>query len=356
MARFSGGSSLPMRLHLKLGLANGLDHLGIVAALRRLRFKKRAAILTFHRVLPEQEKASCYEPHLMISAAVFQELLLLLCREFQITSLRNVLDHPEGCSGRQCIALTFDDGWIDTYTTAYPILLRYQLPATVFLCTGLMDTNQLLPEERLFRIWKRCSSEERIPQLLCDMRNWGLPNSSATGLAFWARENKKLPLETKLLMLGHLETVYSVPNDGQCRFLTWEQARIMAQNQVTFGSHTVHHSTLSAENELTILRELQDSHRLIREKLGVQPEFVAYPNGAYDARVISAAKQAGFTHGFTIERGLFTHTTPPHVIPRICMEDSALVGRSPKLHPSRARLYLQPLFTRWSSPSARFNV
>jgi peptidoglycan/xylan/chitin deacetylase (PgdA/CDA1 family) len=280
----------------------------------------------------------------MVSETVFEELLLFLYDEFSIVSLKQILEDPdETGNNRPCVALTFDDGWADNYSVAYPLLLRYEVPATIFLCTGLMGENHMLPEERFSRIWRHCLSKDQISVLLNDIRNWGLPNHLPADRWLWAKQIKTLPLETKILMLEHLEYAYEVPKDAIRRFLTWDEARLMAQNGICFGSHTVNHSTLPTENDAAMIHELESSHRAIRENLGTQPDFIAYPNGAYDSRVVQIAQQTGFSHGFTTDRGLFGPSTPRHAIPRINMDDSVVVGRSSKLHPSRVRLHLQPL-------------
>jgi len=42
---------------------------------------------------------------------------------------------------RRGVALTFDDGHLETYTEAYPLLARRDLTATVYVVTGLVSTS-----------------------------------------------------------------------------------------------------------------------------------------------------------------------------------------------------------------------
>ncbi|MFC2340938.1 MAG: polysaccharide deacetylase family protein, partial [Selenomonas artemidis] len=37
------------------------------------------------------------------------------------------------------VLITFDDGYVDNYTTAYPILKKYNLKATIFVVTGFLS-------------------------------------------------------------------------------------------------------------------------------------------------------------------------------------------------------------------------
>jgi peptidoglycan/xylan/chitin deacetylase (PgdA/CDA1 family) len=332
-----------MNLNVKLGLASSLDKIGLLASFRRFYAAKGGLVLTFHRVLKAADAARCYEPHMMMSEGVFEHLLALLSSEFQIVSLKHLIEEPTGSNRVQRVALTFDDGWEDTYSVAYPLLLRYRVPATVFLCSGLMDTEQQLPEERFVRIWNSCAHREQTSLLLQDLKTWGgTSGPSSASCRDWARHLKKLSIDTKLMMLTHLENTYRVPQDGHRRFLTWQEARIMSQTGIDFGSHTVRHATLSTETRETILRELTESRNTMERQLGVKPDYLAYPNGAFDNRVMQLTQEAGYTHAFGTRKGLLNLRTDPYAIPRIAMDDSTVTGSSAILNASRARLHLQP--------------
>ena len=332
-----------MNLLLKTGLASGLDKLGLLAALRHLRSSKKGIVLTFHRVLRDCDKYLSYDPYLVMSESVFEQLLVLLQKEFQIVSLEEILEHPEGVHQRQRVALTFDDGWEDTYSVVSPHLLRCRLPATVFLCTRLIESGQMLPEERFGRIWQHCATSGQLLPLTEDLRKWGAPPAQSRHRYQWAQYLKRLTLNTKLVLLSHLEESYRVPADLRRRLLDWEEAATMARNNITFGSHTANHCTLTAEQDTNILLELKRSRQDLRERLGVDAQFLAYPNGCFNPRIMNLAREAGFQNAFTTEIAYVTRKTNPFAVPRFSMDDFVVSGQSAALHPSRARLYLQAL-------------
>ena len=330
-----------MHLKLKLGLASALDRAGLVTALRKYRSNRNGIILNFHRVLRKADIDSCYERQIAMTDTVFEDLLLLLHREFRIVTLQQLIENPEGLDGLQRVALTFDDGWEDTYSVAYPLLLRYGTPATIFLCTGLTGTGQMLPEERFARVWRSCAAREQLQLLLKDLQRWGAGSSGSLDMHSWSRKIKRLPLDAKHMMLCHLEETYRVPQDNRRRFMTWEEALIMNQNGITFGSHTVRHSTLKAEQPATILQELIESRHMIDTKLGKATTLLAYPNGSYDERVMELAAEAGYLHAFTTEYGYHNRKIRPLAIPRLSMADSVVTDQETALHAPRTRLYLQ---------------
>jgi peptidoglycan/xylan/chitin deacetylase (PgdA/CDA1 family) len=330
-----------MNLNLKIAVASVLDKSGVITAVRNYRSTRRGIVLALHRVLPAEQAEESYEPTLTLTDTVFEELLLLLQREFRVVSLSQLLNQPEDTDGCQRVALTFDDGWSDTYSYAYPLLLRYGLPATVFLCPGLMSDGQMLPEERFVRIWRWCAKHAHTHLLLRDLRKWGLNGGESLVRHTWSQLLKRLALNAKLLMLSHLENTYSVPTGKERRFLTWEEVKIMRRGHISFGSHTMHHSTLTAEYPPTLGEELKRSREAIEFRLQEEIRCLAYPNGSYDRRVIEAARQSGYSHCFTTDLGGFKRKANCFAIPRVNIDDSVVVNHISSLHASRVRFRLQ---------------
>lgn len=340
--------NLLMNLNLKIAVASVLDKTGIISAIRNYRSGRSGIVLALHRVLPAIEAEQSFEPEITMTCDVFEQLLILLHREFRVLSLRQLLHQPSDMDGRQRVAITFDDGWSDTYLHAFPLLLRYQLPATVFLCPGLMKEGRMLPEERFVRIWGWCAGRQHLHLLLKDLRKWGLNGGSSLHRETWSRLLKRLALNAKLLMLNHLETTYNVPLPQERRFLTWEEVAIMRRNNIAFGSHTVHHSTLGMEQHPFLEQELRDSREMIESHLQEDVSLLAYPNGSYNSRVIAAARQAGYSYCFTTEQRSVAQNTNPFAIPRICVANTVVTDHFSALHPSRVRLHLQRFVARAS--------
>ena len=55
----------------------------------------------------------------------------------------NPLEH------KKPVIITFDDGYADNYFSAYPILLKYNVKATIFIITGFVDTPGYLTSEQI---------------------------------------------------------------------------------------------------------------------------------------------------------------------------------------------------------------
>ncbi|MBM3255544.1 MAG: polysaccharide deacetylase family protein [Candidatus Omnitrophica bacterium] len=89
-------------------------------------------ILMYHSVSPQAQKAN----RLSITPEVFERQMLFLKKfGYNVVPLESLLSFIE--EGKvvpaRSVAITFDDGYRDNYTYAFPILKKYNLPATVFV-------------------------------------------------------------------------------------------------------------------------------------------------------------------------------------------------------------------------------
>ncbi|MGC8826266.1 MAG: polysaccharide deacetylase family protein [Anaerolineae bacterium] len=113
---------------------------------------------------------------------------------------------------------------------------------------------------------------------------------------------------TVFLILGHV---------GYGAFLTWEQVTALAQEGTAFGSHTLDHVRLKGLEDEELRRQLQDSRRVLEERLEVPVQVVSYPYGAFDARVVQAAEEAGYRAGVTINPSRYQRRSAVFTLSRL---------------------------------------
>lgn len=96
------------------------------------------------------------------------------------------------------------------------------------------------------------------------------------------------------------------------------QVRRMIMWGWEIGSHTLGHPILTHLSSAALRRELLDSRRALEQRYGVQVDSLCYPGGIYDARVMRAARDAGYLVATTIHYGAAT-PYGRYALPRIAV-------------------------------------
>src|SRR5690606_11145700 len=134
----------PLRnaMNLKQAIKAGADWCYLHNPLSR-RLQAEGVILMLHRVVADDREAAL--PHrreLCTGSQAFERLLRWLRSHFECVPLMQLLGPHAGPSERLRVALTFDDVWRDNATQAFPLLKRYQMPASIFLSTDFIGTRR----------------------------------------------------------------------------------------------------------------------------------------------------------------------------------------------------------------------
>ena len=132
-----------MKKILKLAVGFVLLYTSLIkSVLSRRGVYKGVVILSFHKVV----NSPYFRHHMTVSSGVFSELLDYLQKTVDIVPLDDLLDINKVAnrSSRLKVVLTFDDGYYDNFTLAFPELKKRGIPATIFLSSGYIDTDKLL--------------------------------------------------------------------------------------------------------------------------------------------------------------------------------------------------------------------
>jgi peptidoglycan/xylan/chitin deacetylase (PgdA/CDA1 family) len=151
------------------------------------------------------------------------------------------------------VAITFDDGYRNVLTVARPILDELGWPATVFVPTDFVGRDE--------------------PMHWPGIENW----------------------------LGS-------PHEPELTPLSWDELRELDAHGWEVGSHTCSHPHLTQLDDDRLAAELTEAKRVCERELG-HCASIAYPYGDVDARVIAAARDAGYRAGAGLPAGRLVRST-----------------------------------------------
>jgi peptidoglycan/xylan/chitin deacetylase (PgdA/CDA1 family)/CelD/BcsL family acetyltransferase involved in cellulose biosynthesis len=264
----------PLRERYRLAVSSGRGVPGI--SLRR-RTEPAARILYYHGVNNDVGPFSS-----AISIQRFEQEMRFVAKHYRVVSLRELVNHLDSDSPEMVVAITFDDGYKDNYENAFPILQRYQVPATIFLTTGALDSGEPLWFERLAQSLRRASVESidldiDIPRrfFLRTETERIEANGKIYGLLRAMSDSDLRDWLTRILQKLRAAGDEAPRN----QMLTWDQVRSMNRRGIDFGGHTVTHPFISRLERPQVAWELSECKRRIEEELQSPVDLFAYPSG-----------------------------------------------------------------------------
>jgi peptidoglycan/xylan/chitin deacetylase (PgdA/CDA1 family) len=199
----------------------------------RVAFAPRVTVLLYHRVSDEARD------NLTVGVEQFERQMALIRRHCRPVSIEEVVNWDRVPRSKEpLVCITFDDGYLDNYAHAVPILERYQVPAAFFVATGIVGSNLPFPH---------------------DVR----------------RGNRPIPV------------------------MQWDHLRAMHARGFTIGSHSVSHIDCAGEREDKVWQELVQSSMDLQRELGLRKEelMFAYPYGGRQhmtPKRLELVKRAGY--------------------------------------------------------------
>ena len=223
----------------------------------------------------------------------------ILPLDYVVNQLTEMKPIPE-----RTVCITFDDGFKDNYTHAYPLLKKYKVPATIFLSTSHINGNSIsLYDEVRYAIWITTKQKVTIPglgELDISDHNKRLSAIKKIRKVTTVKPDKEAGIFLKYA-LEALDTEIS-PDFGEKLFLSWDEITEMSNGGISFGAHTVTHPNLTAIPVDNAEWEISTSKKEIEEKLGRQCNLFAYPFGYYNSDIVQLLKKHGFKGAVTTDK------------------------------------------------------
>jgi peptidoglycan/xylan/chitin deacetylase (PgdA/CDA1 family) len=251
------------------------------------------------------------------SATRFLAQMRYLARHFRVVSLGRIVE----CLAKSAnpspdeIVLTFDDGLRNHATVVYPVLRELGIPATFFVCPGIVGTGRWLWNHEA-----RCRLQTlNQPKLTALAGHMALAGSPVENIVEWMKTlapARRLQAEEMI----REATPAFIPTEQQEHsygIMDWEQLRSLNPQLITIGSHTLTHPILTVLEHRQIDFELVEGRRLLEQELQRPVEYFCYPNGSHDPRVRQAVATT-YRAAVTTESGTVDGRSHDlHLLPRI---------------------------------------
>ena len=248
-------------------------------------------VLMYHHISPHKGDMVTVTPG--VFEGQMRHLMHAGYRTLKIDEMMELIEDKKPIS-EKAIIVTFDDGWLDNYIFAFPILKKYGITATIFIVTDWVEKASLTESQQTISVPKHA--------------------------------------EAKRLATG---------SEAYKAMLNWKLIGEMAgSGLVEFYSHTKTHPRCDQLVEADLAVELGRSKRIIEEKLGKPCSYLCWPKGKYAESGVRVAKGIGYKAIFTTVPGVVTTDSDPFAVGRIVVKDG--VGWFKK----RLSIYTSPMFSR----------
>ncbi len=296
-----------MKRVIKKYIIKVICNLNIPKIIHKVFLKKTITILTYHAIIDEQLPVRdwCF-----LESKAFEKQMKYLKKNFKLVSLSKAIKLIDSGNIKEPTAvITFDDGFQNNFTVAFPILRKLAIPATIFLSTKFVDTNET--------IWF-CRINRAIAKTKKNILKWKHFNiniSEEKDMSSVKIQNKLKELthqelldETKkiILELGEDPNALIGINEPYSMLNNDAVTKMVSSDLIEFGAHTHSHAILgkitNSEKKIEINKSIHDVQQITTHPC----ELFAYPNGGpldFNRKCIEILESSGIRAAVTMISG-----------------------------------------------------
>ena len=286
----------------------------------------KAIVLMYHKI----GNPSSDPWNLAVSQENFEAHLKVLRKSFNVVSTDELIGQLQNNKIRnKSVVVTFDDGLLNNYELARPLLEKYQIPATFFISDSNIGKSKLfwwdeleeiilntkkLPGEFYFnnkdmQIFSLEDENILTPELQLKNKNYIAyePNSKRAELYYHLWEIcSPLQARDQQKMISNIKQwagIEIAKDMDVC--MTWEQVKNLSQSSLfTIGGHTHSHPSLYDHNYEYQKQEILSNKELLENLLGFNIDSFAYPSGRYNDTTLKVIEESGYKSAFTTRAGI----------------------------------------------------
>jgi peptidoglycan/xylan/chitin deacetylase (PgdA/CDA1 family) len=267
------------------------------------------------RILTVHGTPRCQSAHL-------ERQLRYLKRQFHVVPLGRLVERLEdtGANVDGMVALTFDDGLLSNVEVAYPLLRKLQLPATFFICPGLIEHGRWQWTHEVQRRLGWLEAQERSALA----RKLRAPADIEAFVAWM----KRLDIAARRAAEDALcrdtpDFMRTWADHEEYDVANWDELHQLDPELITIGSHSLSHPVLPSLGPAEMEAEIAESRRLIETRLQRPAEFFAYPDNHHNVAVRELVRRH-YRAAVASAKKCIERPVDLHLLPRLSLPGSAL--------------------------------
>lgn len=266
---------------------------------------KRSRIILYHGVSDSADELISSQ---VIRSEVFEKQMAYLNKYYKNIPLMRVI---AGCDALgNGITITFDDGYENVFRTAFPLLHKFGMTASVFVNPKFIDqTEEGNYQPAWWDIFDNLFDVTTAGQFIDVFRKYEICFTSENDLVKLKTDMeetlKDLPATKNDLIAQELQFRFSpqMMGKGFPRLMTWNQLRQLSDKGFEIGVHTMSHLSVASLPEERYRYELIDPKKVIESRLGIKVFSFAFPFGGenhFSIKSLNVLKEAGYLCALTV--------------------------------------------------------
>jgi peptidoglycan/xylan/chitin deacetylase (PgdA/CDA1 family) len=243
---------------------------------------------------------------------------------FRIITVEDVLNNISSNSNRDCVLLTFDDGYIDHYTNVFPLMVEKNISGVFSMPGRILKEGKVLDVNKIHFLLASTTTErlkEKIFSLLDFYRGeeFDIPKNDVLYSELTTVPNrfddKDIAFIKKLLQHKLDERLRNIITDKLFQefitisekafvnelYMNLDQIKMMKRYGMSFGIHGYDHYWLGLMDKQKMQRDIMEALDVFNEVIDRNNWIMCYPYGSYNSETIDFLKKSACSMGFTTE-------------------------------------------------------
>lgn len=283
--------------------------------------KNNKLILVYHGVVNSPNHSISVGP---IATEQFRQHLLYFKKNFDIVSLETMFEmHRTGHTPRRkTIAITFDDGYENNYTNAYPLLKSLNIPATIFVVSQCTQQTDYITWYDHIYLFQKDLDATKVETALVN-------EPAVKSVAELIELIKSLNINEREVLFAEIKK--HLPDKDYRATYTPEFWRLMNPQQlkelahsglIEIGAHSHNHPNLGLISLQQAKEEIRKSKSTLEEATQKEVRSIAFPDGSYTEEVKQLCYKAGYKNLLAVDYRCSSDNNDHNILPRYCISST----------------------------------